>query len=420
MKLSIPTDIFYRVLFVICIVVPYFYNYELTFVIWSFAVAVTISKMYSVSIIKQVSCFVAIMLIAGVSAFFYDHKLYFIIRDIAYMLKPILGLLLGYQLYKKINTGVFRLIVVTGVFLALLHFGKLAYAVVIKHAFTVNDIRGYAGFFSDFEVYSLVILMFHKRFGLNYSKKKVILYFVILSASVFLYMARTNYIQFFIIYLAVQGYFQMNRRSIIAFSTVILAAIIGYSAVLYINPKRNGQGIEALLYKIKIAPMEPFQTHINKADWKELHDNYRSYENILTLRQVPGEGTGAILFGKGLGSTIDLKLKIWLGDKWMRYISILHNGFMTVFLKSGLLGILFFLYSIYLLFKQKRVNNHTIQQLNYLMIGTGIFMVLSSWVFMGLYFTADTKSIIIGFLICYREALVKQVLGDPEKQIIPV
>ena len=128
----------------------------------------------------------------------------------------------------------------------------------------------------------------------------------------------------------------------------------------------------------------------------------------MTVRQVSRDGIKPILLGQGLGSQIDLKQKIMLGDMELRFISILHNGFMTVLLKSGLLGVLFFIISIYLLFIQKKSQIPIIKSLNLLMIGSGLYMIISCWVFMGYYFAADTKSIFFGLIICYREFVLKE------------
>ena len=42
-----------------------------------------------------------------------------------------------------------------------------------------------------------------------------------------------------------------------------------------------------------------------------------------------------------------------------------------------------------------------------LLMGTGVFLVLSTWVFMGVYFKLDNKSIIIGLILAMREYLIK-------------
>ena len=218
-----------------------------------------------------------------------------------------------------------------------------------------------------------------------------------------MYLARTNFLQLLILFLGMKGYLEINKKSIAIITSIIVLTVAGYSSILYINPKRGGDGIEAFLYKIKVAPMETFKTKIKRDDWKDFNDNYRSYENIMTIRQVSSEGTLSVLFGKGLGSSIDLKQKVYLGDMELRHISILHNGFMIVFLKSGLIGILIYFFSISYFFKRYKIHNEQAQSIRLLFIGTGVFLVLSNWVFLGFYNLIDTKTILIGFLIAYFE-----------------
>jgi hypothetical protein len=207
---------------------------------------------------------------------------------------------------------------------------------------------------------------------------------------------------------AIKGYFVINKKSITVMSSVILFVVLGYTAVYQANPQRSGKGIEAFFYKIKNAPIEPFKTKINKDDWKDFNDNYRSYENILTVKQVSDDGTQPVLFGKGLGSTINLGREIWTNDgELIQYIPILHNGFATVFLKSGIFGVLFLIIFMVLLGKHKKSNLISVQNINLLLIGSAVFLIVSNWVFMGLYLKLDNKSILLGFMICYREFLIK-------------
>jgi hypothetical protein len=211
-----------------------------------------------------------------------------------------------------------------------------------------------------------------------------------------------------VLFIAMKGYFVLNRKSLTIISSVILFVIVGYTAVYQSNPKRSGKGIEAFFYKIKNAPIEPFKTKINKDDWKDFNDNYRSYENILTVKQVTSQGIGAIFFGKGLGATINLGREIRTNDgELVQYIPVLHNGFATVFLKSGLFGLIFIFAFIYLLGISEKSNLLAVQNLNYLLVGSAIFLIISYWVFMGLYLKLDNKSVLLGFIICYREYLLK-------------
>lgn len=409
MGYTIRKSSLYQILFAICISVPYLNNYELTFGVWTVAAMLTVTRKYSLTIIEHVACFLAILAIAMIVMLNYDYKTYFILRDFAYIVKPAIGLLLGYQLCIGNFRYAMQTIVNTAVFIAVIHLLVIVHSVVVEHALTVNDIRLTSGFFSDYEVYALIILIFHEKFELGFSRQKRRYFIWVIAVSSFMYLCRTNFIQFVILFVAMKGYLKINRASIMVVSAVIISTVVGYSAILYYNPKRNGPGIEALLYKIKVAPIEPFKTKIDRFDWRDINDNYRSYENIVTMKQVGLKGTSAVILGEGAGSKIDLKQEMWLGDAYLRYISILHNGFMTIFLKSGLLGVFILLMSITLFFKNKKSRIPIVTNINMLMIGTGFFMLASYWVFMGFYFIADTKSVLLGFLICYKVLAAKQI-----------
>ena len=286
---------------------------------------------------------------------FFDNDLYYIIRDIAYLLKPVFGLILGYQLfYEKINNP-FRFIVYAGIAIASYHLFLVLWGIIVERARNVREIRDEAGFFNDFEIYTLIILLFHKQFQLNLTRQKTWLFIVILALSSFFYLARTNFIQFIILFIAMKGWLVLNKKSISFLLSTIILCGLGYLAVYNYNPKRNGNGIDEFLYKIKNAPIEAFSTKINRDDWKDFHDNYRSYENVRTIEQLSRNKT--LFFGEGIGSQVDLKQKVYLGDMELRRISILHNGYMTVFLKSGIPGVLLFLGSICFYFKKFNSNS---------------------------------------------------------------
>jgi len=407
MKISIPNNFFYQFIFFLCIAIPYLDNFELTIITWTIGVLVTVSKSYSTSILKITIPFFIVFFIALFVMFSYDYEKYYIIRDVTYLFKPIIGFFIGYQICKRTLQNGFKLLINTGFIIAIIHISVVLFAVVVYGIRTVNDIREYGGYFSDYEVYILAILIFHKKFQLDYTKKQIQFLIAIIGFSVFLYLARTNFLQLLILVVAMKGYFRITKQSILVFTSIILLSIIGYSTVLYINPKRNGEGVEAFLYKIKVAPSETFKTKIKRDDYKDFNDHYRAYENIMTVRQVSKGGIVDVIFGKGLGSRIDLRQKVYLGDMELRFISILHNGFMIVFLKSGLLGLFIFFYTIYFFFKKRKSNNELIKNINLLFIGTGVFLILSNWVFLGFYNLIDTKTILVGFLICYREKLIE-------------
>ena len=406
MKITINKAILNQVLFIICVVVPFFNIYELSFTVWMAAIAITLKNNYSVEFVKYISIFIIIFLLAITVGFFYSYSLYFTIRDITYLLKPITGLLLGYQLFNKHIKNPFQFVVYAGVSIAVYHLILVGYG-FIAGAKNVREIREYGGYFNDFEVYTLVILLFSNQFNLQFSKKRNTIFLLILAISSFFYLARTNFIQFIILVIALKGIFVLNKRAIKVVGTTLILVVAGYAAVFYYNPVRNGKGFDEFLYKIKMAPAEAFSTKINRDDWKQFNDNYRSYENIRTVEQL--SYNESFLFGEGIGSQVDLKQKVYLGDMELRYISILHNGYMTVLLKTGLLGLGIYLLSIFFFFRKNNETTEALKNIHYLFIGTGVFLIVSNWVFMGFYNLIDTKTLLIGFLFAYKNDLKKQI-----------
>ncbi|MEO8534332.1 MAG: hypothetical protein ABI441_11295 [Flavobacterium sp.] len=409
MNLTIYKSFPYQVLFLLCIGVSLFANYELTFAIWSLTLLVTIKRKYSVTIIKYTAIFLAILLVAIVSTLFSKTTVFLFIRDFTYLVKPILGLLVGYQLCRFSSKLALKVVVYTGLAIALMHLIMLFFTVIEFRTLSVNFLRSQGGYFSDYEIYVLIIIIFYKNLKLEISKNQRIILLLIIGFSSFLYLARTNLIQFIILYVGLKGYLIYNRKSLRVILSVILFTIVGYTVIVYINPKREGKGIQAFLYKIKIAPEEAFKTRIDKEDWKDFNDNYRSFENIIAVKQVSSKGKRAIFFGEGLGSTLNLGRKVFTNDQeYVQYIPIAHNGYMTVFLKSGLLGVFLLLVFLVILYRQKKSDIKAVQAINYLLIGSSVFLIVSNWVFMGLYLKLDNKSIILGFLIALREVMIRE------------
>jgi hypothetical protein len=81
---------------------------------------------------------------------------------------------------------------------------------------------------------------------------------------------------------------------------------------------------------------------------------------------------------------------------------------MTVLLKTGIFGLCIYFITIFFFLYNPRSNTKELYTLKLLFIGTGVFLVLSNWVFMGVYNLLDSKSLLIGFLFAYKNQLVQQ------------
>jgi len=404
-----PNSFLPKLLYVLCIIVLLLNSYETTFVVWGFTAFITLRKKYSVSFLRFQILLGLLIAVALFSAQFTDHKSYVYFKDISYLLKPMLGLAVGYNICKIIGKDLFRTVILTGVLLATIHIATILICFFVFKITTMHLLRHYGGYFNDYEIYTLVLLIFAKQFEIKIKPQTRMLFIVLLSVSAFLYLARTNMIQFVVLVMAIKGYFILNVRNVKYLLVATSLVVTAYAAIYYSNPSRKGEGLEAFLYKIKIAPIESFKTKINEEDWKDFNDNYRSFENIITVRQVTDRGFPTILIGKGMGSTIDLGREMWTNDQeFIRYVPELHNTYMTMYLKAGLIGVLLTLIFIYYLSKSKPTNNRLIHHINLLFMGSALFLIVSNWVFLGLYLKLDNKSIFLGFLIAYREILIAE------------
>lgn len=406
MKITLNKELYYQILFMIAVIVPFFNIYELSFLTWFILTLITLKKNYSIAFLRYINYFFLILCFSFFVGFFFEYNLFLRIRDITYLLKPFFGLLLGYQLFNNEIKNKFNFIVYSGIAIASYHLFLVFIGIVVLGASSVTYIRSIAGYFNDFEVYTLIILVFHKQFQLDFSKKKRIYFLIILGFSSFFYLARTNFIQFIILYFAMKGWLVLNKKSITLVFSLFFVATLSYLAIYNYNPKRNGDAFDEFLYKLKVLPEEALSTKIDRNDWKDFNDHYRSYEIVRTIEQLSHNEN--ILFGEGIGSRVDLKQKVFLGDMQLRFISILHNGYMTVYLKSGVLGLILFLFSIFYFFKKQEYYNDLDKNINILFKGTGFFLIISSWVFLGFYNLIDTKSLLIGFLFAFKNNIKLQ------------
>lgn len=402
MSIKIKKDTFYSVLLALSIAIPYLNSYELTFTTWSLTILFTLSYKYPLIIIRYIIPF-ALIFITGIISFIgKDYNTYSVIRDMTYFLKPAMGLLAGYQLGKILGHKILKACVYTAVGISIVHLLVILVVFIVHQKVSIHVLREYGGFFSDFEVYVLIMLIFRRKFSIQISKTRAQLFIALIGISSFLYLSRTNFIQFFVLYIGMLGYFALTKKALMRIVGVLAFCLLGYSVILAINPKRNGQGLEAFLYKVKVAPIEPFKTKIDVTDWKDFNDNYRSFENIITVREVNKHGTESILIGRGFGSMLNLGQEVFLDGSWEQHIPKVHNGYMTVYLKTGLIGVLLFLYSNFMLFFHKKSGIVRVEYINRLLISTGVFLIFSNWVFLGLYFVADTKALLVGALLAYR------------------
>jgi hypothetical protein len=403
MKIKLSTDWPYQLLFLIALISSYIDIYEITLSTWLIVLFITIRRYYSKSFLIYCSFFAAIVILGLTRSFFYQHNLFNIIRDLSYFIKPIIGLLIGYQCFRSKDNNFFITIIYCSLIIALIHLTILSYAFIFHHIQYISQVRYFGGYFSDFETFALVILIFHKKFNLKLPVKTRLILLSIIGFSLFMYFARTNLIQFIVISCGLLGLYQLSKTKIIVLLCVILFSGIGYKIIYDLNPSRGATGIENFLYKIKNAPREIYDPYVINDNSPRFHDNFRSYETKITLLQTLANNDLSVWLGNGFGATVNYGRYIGTNEgTQVKNAPILHNGYTTIFLKTGITGlIIYFISLFYLFFYGTKSNNKYQNNIKLLINSTGLFMFISTLVFLGFYLKLDNKSLFVGGLLAY-------------------
>jgi hypothetical protein len=359
--------------------------------------------------------FLSILLIAIFSSFFSDFLLYDWVKDFTYFSKPILALLAGYFVSKNINDfySVLKIIVFVALFLAITHILEILIYIDFRKA-SVSDIRNIGGISNEIEVFAIVILILSNKYKNikifnNKLLKKIAL--IILSLSFIFYLSRTMIVTLTIFTLGSYGYLKFTRKALKYGFIVLISFGLFYTYLFSRNFERGKPGIDSFLYKMKIAPAEIFisNNNLNTKNHAYLWDHWRAYEAKIAITQINSNSNWFI--GKGLGSLVDLKFVAPLGDG-MRYIPTLHNGYVTILYKSGLVGLLFYLcilLSLYLFCYIKHVSiKSTIA--NNLISGLAIHFLFTTLIVTGMFNIMEPYTFILGMLLFYSKM-------DKEKRI---
>jgi O-antigen ligase len=202
-------------------------------------------------------------------------------------------------------------------------------------------------------------------------------------------------IVFVVALLSIYGFTKINAKTIRFFLVSIALIAVFYAYLFSIKLDRNAAGVESFLYKVKIAPSEVFSTKINRENHKDLWDHWRGYE-VKRAFALMNESKSSYVIGTGFGSLIDLKFKAPLDLKGIRYISETHNGYIYIFYKTGIVGLLLLLYFL------KKLHGYVYREYTFVnqFIGlTGMVFFFTTLTITGIYNPKDVIIIILGGLI---------------------
>ena len=237
----------------------------------------------------------------------------------------------------------------------------------------------------------------------NKTLKTIILSTFLLSF--FLYFSRTMFVSLFLMLLGVFGFIKITGKGL-KYIMITLIAFGGFYAYLFsVELEREKPGIESFLYKMKIAPSEIFSTvrTVDPNNHAYLWDHWRSYESTVALDQMKTYTDYNI--GKGFGALVDLKFEAPLAKEKIRYIPIIHNGYVNVLFKTGFIGL--FVYCLFLLWTYgicyHKASNDENKIYNDIISAIGVYFIFTSLIIAGIYNLEDILSFFLGILFLFKQ-----------------
>jgi len=345
-----------------------------------------------------------IILTSIISSFYYGFTAFEFLKGVLYFTKPILMILVGYAFCMKINNYnfIFKFIIYFSLLLALIHIFIVVKWFYFKDV-SVSTLRYVGGKSNLIEFFGLVFLLSREKLKLYFLSNNLVRFGVLMLAISFIfYFSRTQLVAVIIFIFCIYGYTKLSSKSLIIGFWVIVSIITFFIILNSISLNRNSEGVEKFFYKLKVAPTEIFKSDINIKNHAELWDRWRGYEAKKAIEQVNEKGAFAIFFGSGIGSLVDLEIDYSIPGIDKKQIPIIHNGYIFVYFKAGLLGVflyLLFITKLYMKTYSKSVNNKRLEVINNLICGFAFYLFFTTLIITGIYNVNSIIPFILGFFL---------------------
>ena len=407
----IKSIIFYKTLFASLIFVSLFsvpFEAVILLSVFIFLLLIVAKKtVLSKSFFEVLAPLILLFLIALSGIFYNNSDFIDFIKDFLYLLKPILFLVVGYLLCKRINDRNSFLILIVNIALVfgVVHIIECLLYIYQTSVFSIHVMRNISGRDNFLELIAIGIIIANlknKEFKINFLKPIII----VLSISFVLYLSRTMFILLILISLTFSGYLRLSMKGLRYLFLSATGVILFYVYLFSIDIDRASKSpVDNFLYKLKLAPSEIFVSKgdIDIKNHANLWDHWRAYEGNMAINQLNEKGAVAWTFGTGMGALIDLKFNAPLSDdpNGMRYISLIHNGYVFILFKTGILGlILYFLFLISNYFVYKKIKNQDYLISN-MIFGITLFYFFTTLVITGIFNLSDPITLVLGGVLFF-------------------
>lgn len=274
-----------------------------------------------------------------------NHELYDAGKDVWYLGKAVLAIGVGYFLMQQVGSlrTICRAVVAVAVIAALLHLFRLA--LYYRAGMTLYDLRveeGVHGYFVVVIGLALMLANGDMKEYLGFREKAYhYLAIVLCSASVLAALSRTELISLLLMTSVLRGWLRLRVDKAIVL--LLVAVVIG--GVLISVKQVVDQDEMPFVAKVFNSLNE--LTIADYEDDGDINTNWRGFESSVALTTYLNGSSFEWLFGQGAGTLVDLGFYIDLGGNELRYIPLLHNGYMYVLLKYGAAGLAIYCWLVF-------------------------------------------------------------------------
>lgn len=304
---------------------------------------------------------VLILLIGIISSLFHnglsDHgKAYLLGKDIWYYMKPLAFLLAGFFLF-RMDVGkkeFFHLVLYITLLISVHHIIKVIVFVAGADpaSLVLDRLRYKTGPGNLLEAFSLAysIVLLRKSEVRQNLAFPIWMFILIFSVSIILSFSRTIVLAFLVSLLAMQNFFSLRVRIFVR--TVIIISILIIAADLTLHYLHKVSDKDSVLYALT----GKYLNSINEITYeksnptnREINENWRGLETKITKAEIRKGTFLEKVFGFGFGKTVFVEYKGLLGIDDPN-IPKFHNGFIELLLKTGYLGLFFYLLFFFVAF----------------------------------------------------------------------
>lgn len=263
------------------------------------------------------------------------HEIRHILRDLVYYSFPVIAVLLAYfakYIYSK--TDFYRLLVLSGSIYSIYYIIQ-AYVTFDTILFDPMLVRYSVGTGTPIIVISLLILLFS---SLNVEIVKRVTLIILHLFILFLFYSRVYFGSFFFCLLIYSFYKFASRSKLIGGFLFLIFGLMAAALILpvFLSSKSD------IAQKFMVSITEMFATEF--VDVEDITHNWRAYEAYEALNELDNQSVFQKIFGMGFGKVIHFEYPLLNEEGALDEIPIFHNGFIYYLVKTGVLGVVCYIY----------------------------------------------------------------------------